>query len=98
MARGRLEVNPLVSYVLVLWIIEPGDSTSAIMGFRDRPTTADTLTDADRQLVASVGGRIRFVYTVIADIDAVVPVWAVPILKTSPAVTTFEMDSPVYAN
>ncbi len=97
-AIAALEANPAVSYVLILWLIDPGDSTSVMMGFRDRPTAADTLSDADRDLVASVGGRIRFLYVTIPAIDVVVPVWGLPTLKTNPAVTSFEMDSPIYAD
>lgn len=95
-ALSQLAASPKVSYVLVLWIVTPGDSVSMFIGFRDRPTTADTLTDADRQLVAQVGGRIRFVYTVIPQVSALVPVWGMPLLETNPAVTAIEPDTPVY--
>lgn len=96
-ALGQLAGNPGVSYVLTLWIVIPGDTTSIVISFRDRPTTADSLTNADRALVASVGGRIMFVYDIIPQIAARVPVWGVPVLETSPAVAAIEADQPLVA-
>ena len=89
-----IEASPGVSYVVVLNYIEPGDSAGVFLGLRDRPTVADSLSDADRQLIASVGGRVVFVYTSLPVLAAMVPAWAVPTLKTSPYVTSLEIEGP----
>ena len=86
--------NPAVSYVLTLYQVLPGDSLGMFLRFLDHPTTADTLTDADRALVASVGARIVFVYTVIPDIAVRAPVWAVPALRTDTLVTGLDIEGP----
>ena len=89
-----LEASPAVSYVVVLNYIEPGDSAGVFLGLLDRPTAADTLSDADRQFIASVGGRLVFVYTSLPQIAAMVPVWAIPALVTSPRVTSLQVEGP----
>lgn len=96
-AFSRIGAKPGVAYVLLVWIIRPGDSTDVMMSFRDRPTATDTLSDADRQLIASVGGRVWAVWATIPWMDAVVPIWGIPALKTNPAVTVLEMDAPGWA-
>lgn len=93
---SRLAANAAVSYVLTLYLL-PGDTVGVFVAFRDRPTTADSLSDADRALVTAVGGRITFVYAIIPAIAARVPVWGVPTLKTDSSVTGLEMDTPVTA-
>jgi len=93
-ALAGLASNPSVSYVLTLYQVLPGDSVGMFLGFVDRPTTVDTLTDADRVLVASVGARITFVYTIIPAIAVVAPVWAVPRLKTDTSVSSLEIEGP----
>jgi len=95
-AFDRVAADPQVAYVFVLWLVSTDDSTGAFVGFHDRPSGADTLSDADRQLVASVGARIEYVYSVIPDIAVVLPVWAVPSLVTSPLVSGWEPDMPAW--
>jgi hypothetical protein len=97
-AFGRIATQPGVAYVLLIWIIQPGDSTEVLLSFRDRPAATDTLTDADRQLIASVGGRVKTVWMTVAWMDAVVPIWGIPALETSPAVTALDMGAPVWVN
>ena len=97
-AFSRIAAQPGVAYVLLIWIIQPGDSTEALMSFRDRPAATDTVTDADRQLIASVGGRVKTVWGTVAWMDAVVPIWGIPALETSPAVTELEVDAPGWVN
>ena len=93
-ALRLLEASPLVSYVVVLNYLEPGDSAGIFLVFGDRPTVSDTLSDADRQVVVSVGGRITYVSTSVPAIAAMVPVWAIPTLETSVRVTSLEVEGP----
>ena len=97
-AFGVLARDSRISYVLVVWVIQAGDSTDVFLTFRDRPTGGDSLSDADRQAVASAGGWLRYVWPDMAFVDVVVPVWGVPVLKTSPAVSGLEMDQYAYAD
>jgi hypothetical protein len=60
MALQALARQPSVAYVTRLDRIS--DSAGVFVLFRDRPTRADTLSDADRQLISGLGGRFLWVY------------------------------------
>jgi len=80
----RLGREPEVFYVEMLHSGE--DPVRLFVVFRDRPLNTDTLSDADRQLISSLGGQIRYVYTLTHDVSVAVPALAVRHLATSPLV------------
>ncbi len=81
---GMLDKESSVTYVLRLTFT--GDTAVVFIAFRDRPTTADSLTEADRAAVADAGGRIRFIFDITPTVSASVPRDSLERLAANPAV------------
>jgi len=83
-ALDRVGQHPQVAYVARF--PDLSDSLEVFVRFRDRPTTADTVTDVDRALIPSLGGYIRYVYDIIPDVAAIIPLSALQSLQASPLI------------
>jgi len=64
------------------------DSVKLYVTFRDRPLRTDSLSDADRQLISSLGGRILYVFTLTQHVVVKVPASALAPLQASPLVAS----------